>query len=67
LATLDWNTLTRAEARRLRVAAAAREKAVSRHYNAGEIGDAEYLAAANLEEDLHVYAVCGVKPTPKAE
>jgi hypothetical protein len=62
LDTLDWATITRAQAKRLRVAAAARERAVTARFERGEASVDEYRSAMKLEEDLHVYAVCGAKP-----
>ena len=62
LDTFSWDTLTRAEARKLRVAAAARERAVNVRYEAGAATDEEFAAAMHLEEDLHVYALTGAKP-----
>ena len=62
LASIDWTTITRKQARALAAAAASHERAAGRRYEAGLIGDAEFLAASNLEIDLHVYAVCGAKP-----
>lgn len=62
LDTIDWTTITRIQARRLVPAAAKREQALARKVNAGGLDETPWLAALHLEEDLHVYAVCGEKP-----
>ena len=62
LETLDWATITRADAKRLRVVAAAREKTAGMEYEAFIIETAEFVAASNLEINLYVFAICGAKP-----
>jgi len=62
LDAIDWATLTRPQASRLIAAADARERALAKRFNAGEIEESEWLPALKLWEDLRVYALCGEKP-----
>lgn len=62
LDTLNWSTITKAQAVRLRVAAAARQRAVARKFEADQATEAELLAACELEENLQVFALTGECP-----
>lgn len=62
LDAIDWTTLTQAQARRLIGPADARERALGRRFDAGEVDEATWWAAFKLWEDLRVYAICGEKP-----
>ena len=62
LDAIDWNVITRQQAARLRPAAARRERAVAERFNRDEATEEEFRAATLLEEDLHVFALTGVKP-----
>lgn len=62
LDTLDWETITPTQAQRLRGAARMRERAAALRFELGKITEAEFRAAGQLEEDLHVFALTGEKP-----
>lgn len=57
-----WINLTEAKARRLIAPAARHEQAMAKRWDAGEVTEAEWMAALQAEEDLRVFAACGVKP-----
>lgn len=58
----DWATLTRSQAARLRVGARRHEQSQGARFERGEISEAEFLAAVQAEEDLHVFALTGLAP-----
>jgi hypothetical protein len=60
---VDWDTITVAQATRLRAAAHQHVKALGRLYEAGVITEPDFLRAVQQEEDLHIFVVCGEKPS----
>lgn len=62
LDTLDWTTITRTQAVRLRPVAQRREAKAADKFNRDEISEADFLAASLLEENLNVFIHTGLKP-----
>lgn len=60
LENINWTTMTTAQAKRLRVLAAVREKSIVDKFNSGKVSEAELLAACQLEENLQVFSLTGV-------
>jgi hypothetical protein len=59
---IDWVNLTAAQARRLIAPAARHEQAMAKRWDAGEVSEAAWMDALHAEENLRVFAVCGLKP-----
>ena len=62
LDTIDWKTITQAQAARLLGAARQREAAAAKKYGNSDDFEDEWRAAYQLEEDLTVFAKCGLRP-----
>ncbi len=64
LDAFNWETLTQAQARRMVAPAARREQAAAAIFNAqgSKAAYKVWIRAANLEEDLRVFAITGEKP-----
>ena len=63
--TIDWSTLTRAQASKRIGAADRAERVAAARWNASgtDEDEAAWAEAFKLWEDLRVYAICGEKPT----
>jgi hypothetical protein len=64
LDTIDWKTITEAQARRLLGAARQREQAAAKKYGSSDSDEFEdeWRAAYQLEEDLVVFSKTGLRP-----